>query len=258
MGNWEFREEFCEKRPAVFNFALCSTFYAGFWDQNQIWQQQAIIEFSCNLIIDHKEYSFISNDLFWNDSSCQFGGLVSPPWDRSLASPLLTHAGSLGLESECTLQCVYVLVCALFHFFFVVMKSMLPDAENASIKPAPARGEEIIKLRVAIAPETWTRRGTNVPLDHDRHTTSWGSSVSSLRFASAEKNPEPFASWKLGCQNDLYIWKLWLCLSGVLGNSMFWVHEIRLPAGNQTFRVPWKHLIHCTTFSQLYICFTES
>lgn len=56
------------------------------------------------------------------------------PRERSLASPLLNHAGSLGLESEaeCTLQCVYVLVCALFHFYFAVMKSMSPDAASAS------------------------------------------------------------------------------------------------------------------------------
>lgn len=44
--------------------------------------------------------------------------------------PLLNHVGLLGWESEteCTLQCVYVLVCTLFHFYFVVMESMLPDA----------------------------------------------------------------------------------------------------------------------------------
>lgn len=60
--------------------------------------------------------------------------LFLPPGEWSLASPLLNHTGSLSLESEaeCTLQCVYVLVCALFHFYFVVMKSMLPDAESAS------------------------------------------------------------------------------------------------------------------------------
>lgn len=48
--------------------------------------------------------------------------------------PLLNHAGSLSLESEaeCTLQCVYVLVCALFHFYFAVMKPMLPDAKGVS------------------------------------------------------------------------------------------------------------------------------
>lgn len=42
----------------------------------------------------------------------------------------LNHAGSLGWESEPerTLQCVYVLVCTLFHFYFVAMKSVLPDA----------------------------------------------------------------------------------------------------------------------------------
>lgn len=69
--------------------------------------------------------------------------LLLPTGTGVWLSPLLNHAGSLGLESEaeCTLQCVYVLVCALFHFYFVVMKSMLPDAESASVC-----GEEVIKL----------------------------------------------------------------------------------------------------------------
>ena len=197
-----------ENQQFLISLSVCTTFHAGFWDQNQIWQQQAIIQFSRNSIIYHKEYSFINSDLFWNDSSCQFGGLVSAPRDRSLASPLLTHAGlpSLEYEAECTLQCVYVLVCALFHFYFVVMKSMLPDAESASVEPTRARGEEIIKLRVATAPEdTWTRRGSNVPFGHDRHTACWCSSMSSFRFASAKKNPGSFASLKINCQNDLYI-----------------------------------------------------
>ena len=52
----------------------------------------------------------------------------------------------------------------------------------------PACEEEIIKLRAATAPEnTWIRRGTNVTLYHDRHTTFWGSSVSSFGFASAKR-----------------------------------------------------------------------
>lgn len=60
--------------------------------------------------------------------------------------------------------------------------------------------EENIKLRAASAPEnTWTRRGTNVTLYNDRCTMSWCSSVSSLRFASATKNPGLFAFWKLHC-----------------------------------------------------------
>lgn len=124
---------------------------------------------------------------------------------------------------------------------------------------APACGEERIKLIVVIAPENaWTRRHTNVTLYHDRHTTSWCSSVSSLRFASTKKNPGSFAFWKHYCQNDLYVWKLRLCLSSVLGNSVFWVQEIRLPAGNKAFSILWNHLIPCTTFSQLYIRFTKS
>lgn len=90
------------------------------------------------------------------------------------------------------------------------------------------------------------------------HTTSCCSSVSSLGFASAGKNPGSFAFWKLYCQNDLYIWKLWLCLSSVLGNSVFWVQEIRLPAEKEVFSILWNHLLPCLTFSQLHIRFTKS
>lgn len=78
----------------------------------------------------------------------------------------------------------------------------------------------------------------------------WCFSVSSLRFASAKKNPGSFALWKIYCQYDLYIRKLWLFLSSVLGNSVFWVPEkIKLPAGNKVFSILWNHLIPCTTFT---------
>lgn len=130
------------------------------------------------------------------------------PQDGSLASPLLNHTESLGLESEaeCTLQCVYVLTCVLFHFYFVVMKSMLPNAEKVPLNSPPACGEEIIKFIAAIAPEnTWTRRGMTVTLYHDRSTMSWCSSVLSLRFASATKNPGFFPFLKLHCQNYFYV-----------------------------------------------------
>lgn len=131
------------------------------------------------------------------------------------------------------------------------------------IASPPACAEKIIKLRAVIPPKsTSTRRGTNVTLCHDRNTPSCWSSVSSFRFASAKKkkkkNPGLFAFWKLHCQNDLYVWKLWLCLSSVLGNSVLGVEAIRLPARNKAFSILWNHLIPCTTVSQLYIHFTKS
>lgn len=135
LGETESSGRFWKKRPAVFNFVLfCRTFHAGFGDQNWIWQQQAIIEFSCNSIIYHNEYSFINNDLFWNDSSCQFGGLFLPAGTGVWLPPYLKSGRVAGFGIRGWMHftmCLCFGMC-IISFLLCGHETVFPDAKSAS------------------------------------------------------------------------------------------------------------------------------
>lgn len=173
-GDWEFGE-FCEKgQQFLILLSVSSTFHAGFWDQNQIWQQQAIIEFSCNSIIYHKEYSFINNDLFWNDSSCQFGGLVSPRWDRSLASPFVKscRVAEFGIWGWVHFTMCLCFGMCIISFLLCGHETHVARCQRSLwIAPYMWRGNSQTESNDCTW-KPWTRRCRNVILFHDRHTNA--------------------------------------------------------------------------------------
>lgn len=115
------------------------------------------------------------------------------PGDRSLASPLLTHAGLPGLESE---GWMYFTMCLCFGMC-IISFLLVAWCWKCLCRAHPAWGGN---SQVQSCNCTWRhldqKRQQCALWPRIRHTTFWCSSVSSLKFASAKGILDPLLLWK--------------------------------------------------------------